>query len=132
MIALLRRRWQLGFLGLVVVAAITVIGVAVLPSSTAAVQTLHYQHPPRTTGADWAGYLADGVNSSYNAQEHLLDATQIPQVRPIGMFNVGKNIPSKDAIGTTVISVGNTLYFGSWDGYEYACLLYTSPSPRDS
>jgi outer membrane protein assembly factor BamB len=115
-----RRRLQFGALGLVVFIAITTIAVTVLPHQNDPQQQITYTQPPRATGADWDGYLMDATNSAYNQQEKTLSPQMIAHLRPIGMFDIGQNIPSKDAVSSSVVSVGNTLYFGSWDGYEYA------------
>jgi outer membrane protein assembly factor BamB len=116
----LRRRLQFGALGLVIVAAITTIAVTVLPRQNSTPQQIAYAQPPRATGSDWDGYLMDATNSAYNAHETTLSPQMMAHLRLVGMFDVGQNIPSKDAVSTSVVSAGNTLYFGSWNGYEYA------------
>lgn len=116
----MNRRLQLGALALVIVAAITTIAVTVLPRQNTTPAQIAYTQPPRATGADWDGYLMDATNSAYNATETTLSPQTMAHLRLVGMFDVGKNIPSKDAVSTSVVSAGNTLYFGSWDGYEYA------------
>ncbi len=81
---------------------------------------------PYVGGADWPEYLMGPSNSSYNAKEHTLSPENIAQLALVGDVDIGTTAPYKDAIATQVIVVGSTLYFGSWNGYEYAVDAVTS------
>ncbi len=116
----LRRQIQLAMIGLIAVAAMATIAIVIIPSRPAPGQQLTYTLRPRATGADWNGYLMDATNSAYNPNEKTLSPQTMKQLRLVGMYDVGLTIPSKDSVATSVVSAGNTLYFGSWDGYEYA------------
>jgi|GEM_PF-3210150 len=76
------------------------------------------------SGADWPGYLMDQSNSSYNTKETLLSPTNVVHLAIAGSFSIDDSAPVTtepvNAIANAIAVTGNTLYFGSWNGYEYA------------
>jgi outer membrane protein assembly factor BamB len=75
---------------------------------------------PALSGADWPGALFNPQNSSYNDLETTLTPTNVNQLALAADFTVDTGTPFTDTISTSIISVDGVLYFGSWNGYEYA------------
>lgn len=77
-------------------------------------------HPRRVIGANWPGYLMNAQNTSYNSLEHTLSPSTLGQLDLVGMYDVGNSVGLQSAVASSIVAVDNTLYFGSWDGFEYA------------
>jgi polyvinyl alcohol dehydrogenase (cytochrome) len=75
---------------------------------------------PALSGADWPGDLYNPQNSSYNDLETTLTLANVNQLALAADFTVDTGTPYTDTISTSVLSVSGVLYFGSWNGYEYA------------
>ena len=63
---------------------------------------------------DWPTYLHDNSRTSTAPSETQLSPSTAPNLRLLWTF------PTGGAIEASPVIVGNTLYVGSWDGYEYA------------
>ena len=121
MLSRLSRRARLAIVGMLVFGVISAIAAVFLPAQFSNnTSQITYRRPARPMGADWPGYLMNEQNASYNANEVTLYAAAMAHLRHVGAFAVGPAQPERQAIATAVVSVGNTLYFGAWDGYEYA------------
>src|SRR5207253_2467063 len=68
--------------------------------------------PPAQTQADWPTYLHDVARSSASG-ETILNTTNVPYLQSTWNYATGSVVASSPAV------VGNGLYAGSWDGYEY-------------
>ena len=68
--------------------------------------------------ADWNQYLHDLQNTSAS-NEAILSTTNAKQLSKLWTFKTGSGVAAAAAV------VGNTVYIGSWDGYEYALDLAT-------
>ncbi len=66
------------------------------------------------TAGDWPTYLHDPQRSSSNPSETILSPTNATRLVQKWAFTTGGYIESSPIV------VGNTVYVGSWDGYEYA------------
>ncbi len=84
---------------------------------TVAAQSVQF---PALSGADWPGALYNSQNTSYNNLESTLTPQNVNQLALAGVFTVDTGTPFTDAISNSIISVNGVLYFGSWNGYEYA------------
>lgn len=86
-------------------------------SAMIAAQTAQF---PALSGADWPGDLYNPQNSAYNDLETTITPANASQLALGADFTVDTGTPYTDTISTSVVSVGGVLYFGSWNGYEYA------------
>ena len=73
------------------------------------------------------GAFADGINGQPNGSVGLYvnGSTEAMHITTTGAVGIGTAAPSE------VLDVQGNLRVGN-AGYNYICLLYTSPSPRDS
>jgi outer membrane protein assembly factor BamB len=116
-------RMKLGMVLLLVVCSAlvstqTAIAQALVANAPAvAAQTIQF---PALSGADWPGALFNSQNSSYNDLESTLTPQNVNQLALAGVFTVDTGTPFTDAISNSIASVNGVLYFGSWNGYEYA------------
>lgn len=73
---------------------------------------------------DWTTYLGsngqDNTNIAWNSKEDVITPNTAAQLKLAGTFNVGKSVPYTDTIVTGILYKAGVLYFGAWDGYEYA------------
>jgi polyvinyl alcohol dehydrogenase (cytochrome) len=67
-----------------------------------------------TTAGDWPTYLHDAQRTSANPTETSLSPANAPRLTKLWTFKTG------GFVAASPIVVGNTVYVGSWDGYEYA------------
>src|SRR2546429_3283311 len=67
---------------------------------------------------DWPQYLHDLQNTAAS-NETILSTSNVAKLSKRWTFQTGGNIAAGAAV------VGNTVYIGSWDGYEYALDLTT-------
>ncbi|HLG78619.1 MAG TPA: PQQ-binding-like beta-propeller repeat protein, partial [Ktedonobacteraceae bacterium] len=67
---------------------------------------------------DWNQYLHDPQNTAAS-NETILSTANVSQLTRLWTFKTGAGIAAGAAV------VGNTVYVGSWDGYEYALDLAT-------
>jgi outer membrane protein assembly factor BamB/putative flippase GtrA len=65
------------------------------------------------TGSDWPMYLND-IQRTSASSENDLSPSNVGQITQIWSFKTG------DIIAASATVVDGTVYFGSWDGYEYA------------
>lgn len=68
---------------------------------------------PTATPSDWPTYLHDPQRSGATS-ETLLSPANAGQLRRLWAFQTGGVVAASASV------VGGTVYFGSWDGYEYA------------
>lgn len=99
---------------------ITGIGITLITSNQPAKISQTVGHTRRVPGSNWPGYLMDAQNTSYNPLEHTLTPNTISQLDLVGMYTVGNTAALQNAVASSIVAVDNTLYFGSWDGFEYA------------
>ncbi len=66
------------------------------------------------TSLDWPTYLHDNLRTSTAPLETKLSPSTAPNLKLLWTFRTGGTIEASPII------VGNVLYVGSWDGYEYA------------
>jgi len=66
------------------------------------------------TSLDWPTYLHDNLRTSTAPLETQLSPSSAANLKLLWTFQTG------GAIEASPIIVGNVLYLGSWDGYEYA------------
>jgi outer membrane protein assembly factor BamB len=69
--------------------------------------------PAPLPGDDWPTYLHD-VQRSASSGEVVLSPSNVERLTKLWSFKTGGGIAAEAAI------VNNTVYIGSWDGYEYA------------
>jgi outer membrane protein assembly factor BamB len=121
MFSRLSQRARLAIVGAFVLGVVVAVTAVVLPGQFSnRTSQIVYRRPTRPSGADWPGYLMNEQNASYNAREVTLNPAAMAHLRQVGAFGVEPAQSERQAIVTAVVSVGNTLYFGAWDGYEYA------------
>ncbi len=111
---------------LMVCVSMVALGLAVLPTSVAqaagrgqggfAVRVA----VPAVFNSDWTSYLGNTSNTSYNASENAFGVNNAGQLGLVGVANIGDGSLFAHAIITSVLRYNGILYFGSWDGYEYA------------
>lgn len=82
------------------------------------------QTPPRSGNTvvpaapgDWPTYLADNGHSSFNASETLITPITAPKLKLKWTHTAGGSIASQPVV------VNGVIYWGSWDGFEYATNL---------
>ena len=66
------------------------------------------------TSADWPMYGRDLAGSHYNPHEKLITPATVGRLKPKWVFETGADVSSQPIV------VGGVVYFGSWDGKEYA------------
>lgn len=74
---------------------------------------MHQSTPVSAAGTDWPMYLHDNSRDG-TGTDTTIAPTNISQLQLNWSFKTGGVIASAPAV------VGNTIYVGSWDGYEYA------------
>ena len=79
-----------------------------VPTTTVSSQTL----PPPSS--DWSTYLHDPLRGAANQIETTLSPSNAGRLTKLWSFKTGGVIAASPTV------VGNTIYVGSWDGYEYA------------
>jgi polyvinyl alcohol dehydrogenase (cytochrome) len=65
-------------------------------------------------GADWPLYGRDLAGSHYNPQEKRITPATVSRLKPKWIFEAGGDVSSQPIV------VNGVVYFGSWDGKEYA------------
>lgn len=71
----------------------------------------------RASPGDWPTYMMDSGHSGFNPNETILNANSVPSLKIHWKYSVGARISSQPVIAN------NTIYWGSWDGYEHATNL---------
>ena len=66
------------------------------------------------SSADWTTYMWDNGRSGYNSTETILNQSTASQLKLHWMYHAG------GTINTQPVLVNGALYWGAWDGYEYA------------
>ncbi|MEN3331885.1 MAG: hypothetical protein V7641_1250 [Blastocatellia bacterium] len=66
------------------------------------------------TSSDWPMYGRDLAGSHYNANEKQLTPATVGRLKVKWIFQTGGDVSSQPTV------VGGVIYFGSWDGKEYA------------
>lgn len=69
------------------------------------------------TNGDWASYLFANSRDGFNASETTINQTTAPHLKLHWHYHVG------GPIATQPIAANGMVYFGAWDGYEYALTL---------
>src|SRR5215813_280635 len=64
--------------------------------------------------ADWPMYGRDLAGSHYNPNEKQLTPANVSRLKAKWVFETGGDVSSQPTV------VGGVLYFGSWDGKQYA------------
>ncbi|MFP5264992.1 MAG: PQQ-binding-like beta-propeller repeat protein [Blastocatellia bacterium] len=64
--------------------------------------------------SDWPLYGRDLAGSHHNAHEKILTPETVARLKPKWVFETGGDVSSQPTV------VGGVVYFGSWDGKEYA------------
>ncbi len=124
------KRWarQWGYLLAVVVALILISALLVFmpvyssqrPSGHKAPAHVSLATPsptPTTTvsqSGDWKTYMADNARSGFNGAETLINPTTAPHLELKWTHTAGAYVASQ------VVEADGLLYWGSWDGFEYA------------
>jgi polyvinyl alcohol dehydrogenase (cytochrome) len=67
-----------------------------------------------TSSSDWPMYGRDLAGSHYNPNEKQLTPATVSRLKPKWIFETAGDVSSQPTI------VGGVIYFGSWDGKEYA------------
>jgi outer membrane protein assembly factor BamB len=75
---------------------------------------------PMPPNSDWTSYLGNMSNTGYNPNETAFGTNNASHLNLIGVANIGDGSIFTHAIITSVLRYNGVLYFGSWDGYEYA------------
>jgi polyvinyl alcohol dehydrogenase (cytochrome) len=64
--------------------------------------------------SDWPMYGRDLAGSHYNPNEKQITPATVSRLKPKWIFETGADVSSQPTV------VGGVVYFGSWDGKEYA------------
>lgn len=67
-----------------------------------------------TGASDWPMYGRDLAGSHYNPNEKQITPATVGRLKPKWIFETGADVSSQPTV------VGGVVYFGSWDGKEYA------------
>lgn len=66
------------------------------------------------SNSDWPMYARDLAGSHYNPHEKQLTPETVSRLKPKWIFETGADVSAQPTV------VGGVIYFGSWDGKEYA------------
>jgi outer membrane protein assembly factor BamB len=107
-----RLAWILGVLALVLIAA---TGVTIIRETTGNVSKPKIPQvvSKGVTSEDWPTYLHDPEHSAAS-NDKILSPSNAARLTKLWSFNTG------DAVAPSPAIVGNIVYVGSWNGYEYA------------
>ncbi|HLQ29451.1 MAG TPA: PQQ-binding-like beta-propeller repeat protein [Ktedonobacteraceae bacterium] len=72
------------------------------------------QHAYAVAGGAWPTYLGDNARNGYNANEKIINPNTAPNLKVHWTFHTG------GSISTQPVEYNGQIYFGSWDGNEYA------------
>jgi outer membrane protein assembly factor BamB len=97
-----------------------ILGMAPLASAQAARFPVRVALASTFYNSDWTSYLGDATNTNYNSQETAFNVSNVGHLNLVGVANIGDGSYFTHAIITSVLRYNGVLYFGSWDGYEYA------------
>jgi polyvinyl alcohol dehydrogenase (cytochrome) len=64
--------------------------------------------------SDWPAYGRDLAGSHHNPHEKILTPATVARLKPKWIFETGGDVSSQPTV------VGEVVYFGSWDGKQYA------------
>src|SRR5882762_7758054 len=64
--------------------------------------------------SDWPMYARDLAGSHYNPNEKQITLETVSRLKPKWIFETGADVSAQPTV------VGGVIYFGSWDGKEYA------------
>ena len=96
------------------------LGKYINPNDLNRVPTPTVRAPGVNERVDWTTFLQNDGGWNYNDPERIISPTSAKQLALVQSFTIGEAKPITDAIVSTPLLVGNTLYFGSWNGYYYA------------
>ena len=68
---------------------------------------------------NWSTYLNNGSRTGYNGAERLITPSTAPKLTKLWTKSTGGSISAEP------IQVNGVLYYGSWDGNEYAVVAAT-------
>jgi polyvinyl alcohol dehydrogenase (cytochrome) len=100
------RYWQFKVRCLLVLAALVAISASTLLA-------IHAQGTSSTNG-DWPTYLENNARTGYNSAETTINATTVPNLKLKWTYPAGHDISVQPVVAN------GQVYFGSWDGNEYA------------
>lgn len=81
------------------------------------VATIGSAPPAFAASGDWATYLFANNHAGYNATETVINQTTAPDLKLHWHYSAGGHIASEPIVANGMV------YFGAWDGYEYALTL---------
>jgi polyvinyl alcohol dehydrogenase (cytochrome) len=85
-----------------------------LAVSSFAVNTTSASGDGKGQSSDWPMYGRDLAGSHYNPTEKLITPATVARLKPKWIFETEADVSSQPTV------VGGVVYFGSWDGKEYA------------
>jgi outer membrane protein assembly factor BamB len=94
------------------IVALVLIGLTVVVAINEAGKMQHAA-PPAAAPEDWPTYLHDPQHTAMSG-EKFLSTSNVAQLTKSWSFKTG------DVVAPSPAVAGNTVYVGSWDGYEYA------------
>lgn len=102
--------WILSALAVVLIGSTVVVAVGETGKTP---QPTPQPTPQVAAPGDWPTYLHDPAHTAASG-DTILSPSNAPQLTRLWSFKTG------DAVAPSPAIVGNTVYVGSWDGYEYA------------
>jgi polyvinyl alcohol dehydrogenase (cytochrome) len=75
------------------------------------------QHAVASATGDWPTFLSDNARTGYNANETTITTSTAPNLHLTWTYSTG------GSISTQSMEANNMVYWGSWDGNEYAADL---------
>src|SRR5262249_47282013 len=96
---------------LVLMITINTFGISFLSASKS--KTTSHQSAKQSS-SDWPIFARDLQGSHYNPLERAITPANVKQLKPKWTFETGGDVSSQPIV------VNRVVYFGSWDGKEYA------------
>src|SRR6185503_14179104 len=94
--------------------ALCTITVTLAPGPSARGQAKAIASRNGAAASDWPMYGRDLVGSHYNPHEKQLTPATVARLKPKWIFETGGDVSAQPTV------VGGVVYFGSWDGKQYA------------
>jgi len=108
-------RWKIGSIICALALSVTTFTAAAQSSRLAANKSAKAKNVANgQTSSDWPLYGRDLAGSHYNPNEKLLTPATVGRLKVKWIFETGGDVSSQPTV------VGGVIYFGSWDGKEYA------------
>ena len=99
------RRYGMALTALLLLCAVVPVATGMVPFS---------RRPAHATSADWPMFLGNDARTGYNSDETAVNPTTAPGLHVLWTFPTGGRINAQPIVAN------GSLYFGSWDGKEYA------------